>query len=348
MSKPQTDIFGDPQTEPSMASADLQWEADDSFDGIDGGDDEGPLPSDEEDAVTSTEAPATDDDDTTEDGADEDEDKGDDAPEPKAENTEDIPDWLQGKTEAELRKIAIDAQQMVAKQGNEIGTLRQAVEAIQAAQAAEQNQPTELAPAADYIHDEQDGILAYREAIAMLDRGEVGPRAIDDIIDVVREISPFTAAKMDRDFGMRLARAEMNAQMAPVIQQSYNASLTAATQQVNADPDAEAYREDIVRIVQQPRTLIEQQVAVAYQQARSTPDIAAALTAALTVARGANPVKAASYKTQLETAKQNETVESGNAAPPAKQLTDEERIINSFLKPADPSTNLFAGFGSGG
>jgi hypothetical protein len=241
----ETDIFGEVSTEPSLSGDDLNWEPDDTF-----AIEDASLPTGDEDANTNDGEGEL----GTE-GAEADEDNGDDAAEDATGNADELPEQFRGKSPTELVKMIQDSQGFIQKQGNEIGDLRKMVEAVQAAQADIGQQ--EMVPAAEYIATEQDGLIAYREGISMLDRGELGPDAIDEIIDVMRDINPVVAAKMDRDFGMRLARAEMHMQMAPVIQQSYNDALRQATVNVNADPDAEAYREDIVRIVQQPQTYIE-------------------------------------------------------------------------------------------
>lgn len=326
-----SDIFGDPQTEPDLSGEALNWEPDDTFEELRGDS----LPSADEDADTNDDAEEAQ---SEEEQTDEVENDG----EPVA-TEDDLPEAFRGKTAAELVKIIQDSQSFVAKQGGEIGELRKLVDEVRQRQSAPA--PTQYAPPSDYIHDTQDGLIAYREGVQLLDQGQIGPEAIDEIIDVVREIDPATAAKMDRDFGMRLARAEMNVSMAPVMQQSYDIALQQATAQVNADPDAEAYREDIVRIVQNPQSLIEQQVAVAYQQSRTAPEIAATLQAALQVARGSNPTKAAGYRAALEQAKLNEQVESGNSAPAETPTSLEDQIRNSLLAPADPGAQMFAGFG---
>jgi hypothetical protein len=330
----ERDIFGDPQTEPDISSEGLEWEADDDLEPASittgEGDDNTNAEGDEPEAGDDEpEAPEADD-----------ADKGEEAP---AADDEELPEDLRGKTPAELAKIIADSQAMIQRQADEVGQARRMMEQFAAQQqAAQQHEPV---PASEYIDNVQDGLLAYREGIGLLDQGQVGPSAIDDIIDVVRELDPATAAKMDRDFGMRLARAEMNVQMAPVIEQSYNASLQAAAAQVNADPDATAYREDIVRIVQQPANMVEQQVAQAYQHARTAPELTAALNAALTVARGANPVKSLTYKQQLEAAKQNEQVEGGNSSQAEPPKTEAQRITESLLSMTSGSDELFAGFG---
>ena len=337
MTDAERDLFGQTPTEPDISSEALQWEPDDTFDSA-------RLPSGDEDAVTNPDEPEGGEGEGEDDGADADEDNGEDPAEPADDNAE-IPEQFRGKSPAELVKIIQDSQSMVNRQGNEIGELRKAVEAIQSAQ--QQAAAAEAVPASEYIATEQDGLLAYREAIGMLDRGEIGPAAIDDIIDVVRDLNPVTAAKMDRDFGMRLARAEMHQQMAPVIEQSYNDALRQATMNVNADPDAEAYREDLVRIVQQPASLVEHQVAVAYQQARTAPEIEGALKAALQIARGANPIKSAAFKQDLAKRKQNEQVEGGNASQAQVPKTEAEQIIDGLLNPQTKAADLFAGFGGG-
>jgi hypothetical protein len=336
MTDTDTNLFGEPQNEPSLAGDDLQWEADDTFQSVQ----DAPLPSDEDEANTNP-----DEGEGGSEGADDAEENGDDPADADTENTTELPEQFRGKTAAELVAIIQSSQSFIDRQGNEIGDLRRAVEQIQALQEEQGHQP-ELVPASDYIHTEQDGLFAYREAIAMLDRGEVGPNAIDDIIDVVRDIAPVTAAKMDRDFGMRLARAEMQQQMAPVIEQSYNDALRQATTEVNADPDAEAYREDLVRIVQSPATLLEHQVAVAYQQARTATDIKGALTAALQIARGANPVKSTAFKQTLVASKKNGQSEHGNATQVAPPKSEEEQILDGLLNPKDAGADLFSGFGA--
>lgn len=329
------DIFGEVSSEPDISTDALNWEPA----GVEPVGAEGQsLPTDEDDDDTEVV-------DETADGVGVDDDvvDGDNEDTSPADDDVDIPENLRGKTPAELAKIIADSQAFISRQGTEIGELRKMVEQIQS--TAEQQYAQEMAPSVEFIDTVEDGVGAYHEAMNLLDQGFIGPEAIDEIIDAVRDLDPSIAARMDRDFGMRLARAEMTTQMAPVIEQSYHASLQAATAQVNADPDATAYREDIVRIVQNPANLVEHQIAAAYQHARTASDIADALKAALTVARGANPVKSASYKQQLAASKQNEQVEGGNASAAEKPRTEEELIRESLLSTRSGADSLFSDFG---
>jgi hypothetical protein len=59
-----------------------------------------------------------------------------------------------------------------------------------------------------------------------------------------------------------------------------------------------------------------------------------------------NPIKSVAFKDKLAASKQNEQVEHGNATTVEKAMTEEERVIASILKPADPAANLFADFGA--
>lgn len=342
-----SNIFGeDTSGAPDISDEGLQWEADDTFDGLEG---EASLPSDDEGQNANTNDGDVSDIEVVEgdeDGANEQE-VGEIAEELAAADDADIPEAFRGKTAAELVRIIQDSQSHIGRQANELGQLRQMVEEVRQMQQQAQPQP-QMAPASEYIHDTDDGVRAYREGVSLLDEGRVGPEAIDEIIRTVRQFDPDTAAIMDRDFGMRLARAEMNVQMAPVVQQSYELALRQATAEVNQDPDAQSYRDDIVRMVHQPQTLAEQQIAVAYANARTATDIKSALTAAIQLARGADPTKSHHYSALLQQQKQNEQSEGPNAVNANQQapMTEEERIIDQLLNKKSGADALFAGFGA--
>ncbi len=315
MSDEETDIFGDPQSTVSFSDDDLNWE-----------------PDAPDQVITEDESEVADEaDDNTELVA------GDDAATGADASDEELPEAFRGKTTVELAQIVQDSQAFINRQAAEIGELRKMVEGI--------NQPQYAPPSDDDIQDTSDGVIAYREAIELLDGGQIGPEVIDNIIANVRQFDPDTAAIMDRDFGMRIARAEMNAQMAPVVQQSYDIALRTATSQLNQDPDTESYREDIARIIHQPKTIEEKHLSQAFSQARTAQDIHDVLSAALRSARGSNPTKSHSYKQLLEQQKMNEQVEPGNSSQLDRDLSEEELIINSLLSPRQGENDMFANFG---
>jgi hypothetical protein len=296
----------------------------------------------DEQTVPSAEAGETEDDAPEGDNVDE-----QDLPDENDDDVEvDLPEAFRGKSPAELVKIIQDSQSQIGRQANEVGELRKQVEAILAQQQAPE--PQEYLPASEYVHSAADGVSAYRDALELLDSGQIGPDAIDDIIDATMEVDRSMGMRMHRDFSMRLARAEIMAQMAPGQQVTRDYALRQATEAVRqADADAEAYAADIARMMDQPQTYAEQGLANAFKMAQTPQDIQTVLNEALRVARGADPTKSRMYSAQLDKRKQDEQVETGNATPAEKPLGEAEQILAAVEQHRKnrPDADLFANFG---
>jgi hypothetical protein len=336
MSSADTNIFGDDKTSSldiSDEGLEARWEAANESDletiedDTEGDDEDG------HSIVGDEETHSVDEDDSEDDDTELVED-GDD---------EDLPAPLKGKSRQEIAALYAQAQEYVNRQGNELGELRKAVQQLQ------QNgyQAAEPVPTIDYIENAADAVSAYRQALDLLDQGQIGPDVVDEIIEVAHELDPAMGRKMDRDFGTRLARAEANVQLQPIQQAARETNILRATTEVyHSEADAAPYQDDIARILRQPSSLEEQQLALAYEQAQTAGEIKQVLLASIRLARGADPTRSTLYSGQLRARKKNERTEGGNAtkttAPPKSEV---ELIQDDILNRRRSDVDLFAGFG---
>lgn len=275
-------------------------------------------------------------------------DKGRFAPKDKpAEPVSDdpnLPEHLKGKTVAELAKMFVNAEQMAGKQTGELGELRKLVEAQ--SQQLEQITQQQRAIAADGYSDELashapiDPMTAYARGLELLNDGKIPVGAVEQIIDAAHEIDPVAARRMERDFAMRLARAEslqsvqqVMQQQQPAQQYAYEGMVREATQALwdheQLGPDAKAYAADI-------------EVALRGQHLGNSPrEIATRLHSALVAARGADPTKSVAYRQALEQSKANAQVEAGGSEP-EQRLTEEDLIRQKIFGRSEPADLLFA------
>ena len=326
-----TNIFGD-DTSGNLDVSDEaladRWEEVESFDA------DPPAEGEEADAEAAEEEPEAEGDEQADDGA-------------EVEEADDsLPEDLAGKSPSELAKIIADQRSMIARQSNEVGEVRKAIEQQQLALQQLQQQQ-----AAAYYDDDEDlsDIITdtvqaermYQQGLQALAQGQVAPAVIEEIIDATHAVDPRLAGRMGRDFAMRIARAEMLAQMEPQIQTSREYAVRQASNALYADetlgPDAKAYESEIIEVLKG-------------QPLGNTPaEVLQTMKSALIHVRGLDPSKSlAARSARLEAEKLNGRVEEGSAEAPAP-VTEADRFKQSVFEHRARSggNDLFAGFGGG-
>lgn len=301
-----------------------------------------PEPSDDGVASGEDEDPDEDDHDAEVDDAEDDPDE-----DPSEEDPEDksvLPDKLKGKSPEEIAKMYVELERRFGQeQSGEIGELRRQVEQQQQqlAQLAASGQQDYAGgdDISDYISDSHSAATIYGQAIDALGEGQINVNVIDEIIDATHAIDPLLASKMNRDFGMRLARAESMAQMEPVRQSNYDSTLLRVTNELYEDNklggDVKAYEQEIAGLLR------------GKDLGNTAAEIRNHVEQALIVARGQDPTKSVAYQAAtLAASKKNSQVEEGSGEPP-EAVTEEDQIRKRVFstRGRGGGQNIFAGFG---
>lgn len=308
-------------------------------------------------------------DDGDDDQAEEEDEPAEDADdsEDPAEPVVELPEKFQGKTQADIVQMYLELEKLQGSRASEVGDLRSLLEAQQA-----QMELLRDAVAQQQSHAAADDLVemvranptgTYNQAIQALDRGQITIDVVEEIIDEVEaQADELTeeghtdiarqyrklSRQMQRDFDRRLTLAETHAKLEPVQQQTTEAVKRQAYEQgvaayfdettyQNADDaaDAKAYQQDVQNLLKG-------------KDLGDTPQkVAATLKQALFYVRGMNPSRSAAFVRQQQAMKSQVVSERGSAEPPAKQLTEQERIRQSVFKREDPSDVFFKDFAVG-
>lgn len=244
-----------------------------------------------------------------------------------------IPSKLAGKTPEELAAMYEQMESHFSQQVTELSRSLQEQRAEMAALQAIQTPQYDV----NEMLEGLDPVSAYRTALGLMDAGQVDADRVNMVIHETRALDPDLAFEMARDFDQRTLRSEFEKRQAEIVQpiqtQIAEQNLAIATHEFyTSNPDAEVYKDDIVKIVQsQPGVF----------GTGTRQEIAGALQSALVYARGQDPTRSVAYKKAINDMKANSVVESGSAAPPPPP-SEEELIRQQLFNRKDPAADLFS------